>query len=816
MSQANQFIELPLEDVIGDRFGRYSKYIIQDRALPDVRDGLKPVQRRILYAMHMDKNTHDKNFRKAAKTVGTVIGNYHPHGDISVYDAMVRLSQNWKMRYELVEMHGNNGSIDGDPAAAMRYTEARLSKITTELLKDIEKETVDFIPNFDDTTEEPTVFPAKLPNLLINGSTGISAGYATNIPPHNLAEVIDAVVLKMEQPNATVDELMTKIKGPDFPTGGIVQGVDGIKQAFETGKGRVILRGNATIEKGKGNREQIVIDEIPYDVNKATLVRKMDELHAERKVEGIQEVRDETDREGLRIVIELRKDADAEGILNFMYKNTDLQVSYNYNMVAIEDKTPKLLSLPAVLDAYIAHQKDVITIQTTFDLKKAKERAHIVEGLMTAISILDELIHLIRHSENKADAKQKMIARYKFSDEQAEAILALQLYRLTNTDITLLQEEKDTLEKHIAQYEAILASPKKLLNTIKNELKRIKKEYKTERLTKIEAEIEEININIEVTIPNETVVVSVTKEGYVKRTSLRSYAASNKEDLTMKPTDHLLRLMEIDTTDNLLIFTNLGKYICIPVYELQDIRWKDMGIHLSNMTTMEQHEEVVQCIPVREFSNKKFILFFTKQGMVKKSTQDLYESNRYSRSLIALNLRDGDEVVNVFETDGKQDIFIATHLGYGLWFNEADISPIGQRALGVIGIQLKDDDYVVNGQILHESEDPNLIIVTQRGACKRMTLQVFERSSRARRGVMMLRELKSKPHRIQGFFILEKDEKLHFITSDEEKVELIPYGLPISDRQSNGSFVIDTENEGNIQEIVTDTPYEKIFDIEEN
>lgn len=816
MSQANQFIELPLEDVIGDRFGRYSKYIIQDRALPDVRDGLKPVQRRILYAMHMDKNTYDKNFRKAAKTVGTVIGNYHPHGDISVYDAMVRLSQNWKMRYELVEMHGNNGSIDGDPAAAMRYTEARLSKITTELLKDIEKETVDFIPNFDDTTEEPTVFPAKLPNLLINGSTGISAGYATNIPPHNLAEVIDAVVLKMEQPNATVDELMTKIKGPDFPTGGIVQGVDGIKQAFETGKGRVILRGNATIEKVKGNREQIVIDEIPYDVNKATLVRKMDELHAERKVEGIQEVRDETDREGLRIVIELRKDADAEGILNFMYKNTDLQVSYNYNMVAIEDKTPKLLSLPSVLDAYIAHQKDVITRQTTFDLKKAKERAHIVEGLMTAISILDELIHLIRHSENKADAKQKMIARYKFSNEQAEAILALQLYRLTNTDITLLQEEKDTLEKLIAQYESILASPKKLLNTIKNELKRIKKEYKTERLTKIEAEIEEININIEVTIPNETVVVSVTKEGYVKRTSLRSYAASNKEDLTMKPTDYLLRLMEIDTTDNLLIFTNLGKYICIPVYELQDIRWKDMGIHLSNMTTMEQHEEVVQCIPVREFSNKKFILFFTKHGMVKKSTQDLYESNRYSRSLIALNLRDGDEVVNVFETDGKQDIFIATHLGYGLWFNEADISPIGQRALGVIGIQLKDDDYVVNGQILHESDDPNLIIVTQRGACKRMTLQVFERSSRARRGVMMLRELKSKPHRIQGFFILEKDEKLHFITSDEEKVELIPYGLPISDRQSNGSFVIDTENEGNIQEIVTDTSYEKIFDTEEN
>src|SRR5699024_10966101 len=492
------------------------------------------------------------------------------------------------------------------------------------------------------------------------------------------------------------------------------------KQAFETGKGRVILRGNATIEKGKGNREQIVIDEIPYDVNKATLVRKMDELHAERKVEGIQEVRDETDREGLRIVIELRKDADAEGILNFMYKNTDLQVSYNYNMVAIEDKTPKLLSLPAVLDAYIAHQKDVITRQTTFDLKKAKERAHIVEGLMTAISILDELIHLIRHSENKADAKQKMIARYKFSDEQAEAILALQLYRLTNTDITLLQEEKDTLEKHIAQYEAILASPKKLLNTIKNELKRIKKEYKTERLTKIEAEIEEININIEVTIPNETVIVSVTKEGYVKRTSLRSYAASNKNDLTIKSSDHLIRLVETDTTDDVLLFTNSGKYVSIPVHELPDIRWKDTGVHLSNLTTFESNEHIVACMPVRKFSKNKYVTFVTKQGMIKKTEQNVYQSSRYSRSLIAINLRENDEVVHVFETDGKQDIIIATHLGYGLRFNETEVTPVGQRALGVIAVQLKESDFVVNGIAIDEKADMDLFIATQRGACKRM------------------------------------------------------------------------------------------------
>lgn len=811
MSQAKNYIELPLEDVIGDRFGRYSKYIIQDRALPDVRDGLKPVQRRILYAMHEDKNTHDKNFRKAAKTVGTVIGNFHPHGDISVYDAMVRLSQDWKMRYELIEMHGNNGSIDGDPAAAMRYTEARLSKITTELLQDIEKETVDFVPNFDDTNREPTVFPAKLPNLLINGSTGISAGYATNIPPHNLTEVIDAVMLKMDKPNASVEDLMTKIKGPDFPTGGIVQGKDGIKQAFETGKGRVIVRGKARIEKTKGNREQIVIDEIPFDVNKANLVRKMDELHAERKVEGIAEIRDETDRTGLRIVIDLRKDADGEGILNFLYKNTDLQVIYHYNMVAIEDKTPKLLSLPNILDAYINHQMEVVTRQTTYDLNKAKERAHIVEGLMKAISILDELIQTIRQSKNKADAKANIIAQYEFSDAQAEAILALQLYRLTNTDITLLTKEKSELESQIEAYEKILASPKQLMNTIKKDLRRIKKTYANDRKTTVQAEIEEITINIEVTVPSETVLVSVTKEGYMKRTSLRSYAASNKEDLMMKSSDYLIRLLEVDTTDHLLIFTNLGKYICLPVYELPDIRWKDMGNHLSNMTTMEQNEYIIQCIPVREFSPEKYLLFFTKQGMIKKSEQQLYESTRFSRSMIAINLRENDEVVNVYETDGEQDIFIATNQGYGLWFNESEVSSVGQRALGVIGIQLKENDFVVNGRLVHEKENPNLIVVTQRGACKRMKLNVFEKTSRARRGSLMLRELKAKPHRVKGFFVLEKDEQISLITDEEQKIDLLPYGLPISDRQSNGSFVIDTDIEGNINDIMIDVDYETPF-----
>src|SRR5690625_1295786 len=816
MAQPHSMIELPIEKVMGDRFGRYSKYIIQERALPDVRDGLKPVQRRILYAMHVDQNTNDKNFRKAAKTVGTVIGNYHPHGDSSVYDAMVRLSQDWKMRYDLIEMHGNNGSIDGDPPAAMRYTEARLAKITSELLQDIEKDTVDFIPNFDDTNEEPIVFPAKLPNLLINGSTGISAGYATNIPPHNLDEVIDAVILKIDKPNASVDELMSKIKGPDFPTGGVVQGIDGIKQAFETGKGRVVVRGKVTIDKIKGNREQIVIHEIPYDVNKANLVRKIDELNVDRKVEGIAEVRDETDRTGLRIVIDLKKDADSEGVLNFLYKNTELQVVYHYNMVAIQDKTPKLLPLANILDAYIVHQQEVVTRQTTFDLKKAKERAHIVDGLIKAISILDELIQTIRQSKNRADAKQNIMREYEFTDAQAEAILTLQLYRLTNTDITQLTKEKKELKDNIATYEEILNNPKTLMNLIKKSLRQLKKVYTSSRRTKIEAEIEEIKINIEVTVPSETVIVSVTNEGYIKRTSPRSYAASNGEDIGLKQNDYVIRYFEINTTDTVLLFTNQGKYISIPVHELPDIRWKDMGQHISNIATIEQNERIIQCIPVREFSKKKYLLFFTKQGMVKRTELEQYETNRFSRSMIAVNLRDEDEVVNVHETDGEMDIFVATNKGYGLWFDEADVSTVGLRALGVIAIQLKEADHVVSGYTFAKDSNPLLFLVTQRGACKRMNLSKFDKSTRARRGLVMLRELKSKPHYVEQFYLLHHHNvNIELVTKKEKHVQVTPLELPISERNSNGSFIIDTDLDGEIETIWHEVNYEKPFEDDE-
>lgn len=812
MSQPEKFLDLPLEEVIGDRFGRYSKYIIQDRALPDARDGLKPVQRRILYAMHEERNTHDRNFRKSAKTVGTVIGNYHPHGDSSVYEAMVRLSQEWKVRNGLIEMHGNNGSIDGDSPAAMRYTEARLSSIASELLRDIDKETVDYIPNFDDTISEPIVLPAKFPNLLVNGSTGISAGYATDIPPHNLAEVIDAVIMKIDKPSVSVEELMTVMKGPDFPTGGIIQGVDGIKKAYETGRGKIVVRGKASVEDVRGNRQQIVIDEIPYDVNKANMVKKMDELRIDRKVEGIAEVRDETDRTGLRVVVELKKDANSKGVLNYLYKNTDLQVTFHFNMVAIQDKTPKLLSLPQIIDAYVTHQKNVVTRQTVFDLNKANNRAHIVEGLIKAISILDELIATIRASKDKSDAKKQIIAQYAFSDAQAEAIVMLQLYRLTSTDITSLEKEADELRKAIAELESILASENKLFQLIKKDLKQLKISYADKRKTVIEDKIEELTFNIEVTVASEEVLVSATRGGYLKRTSIRSYGASNGEDFAIKDEDHLVGLLELNTTDKLLLFTNKGKYIFIPVHELPDIRWKDLGQHISNIVSIDKDEVVVQSIPVREFKDDNYLIFFTKNGMIKRSELTLYNAQRYSKALIAVNLKDDDEVVNVCQTHGHSDVFVASNKGYGLWYHESEVSVVGQRAAGVKAIKLKEDEYVVSGQVFDDLSDPSLVLVTQRGACKRMKLREFEKSSRAKRGLLMLRELKNKPHRVRGLFIVNEGDTICFQTSKGETHHLYPLSFSTTDRSSNGSFVIDSDNQGKVSDVWKEATYENPFD----
>ncbi|MBU8639686.1 DNA topoisomerase IV subunit A [Bacillus pumilus] len=801
MAQQERFHDLPLEEVIGDRFGRYSKYIIQDRALPDARDGLKPVQRRILYAMYAEGNTQDKNFRKAAKTVGNVIGNYHPHGDSSVYEAMVRMSQDWKVRNVLIEMHGNNGSIDGDPPAAMRYTEARLSAIASELLKDLDKETVEFVANFDDTSKEPVVLPAMFPNLLVNGSTGISAGYATDIPPHHLGEVIDGVIKRIEQPHCTVEDLMTVIKGPDFPTGGIIQGVDGIKKAYETGKGKIMIRGKAEIETIRGGRQQIVITEIPYEVNKANLVKKMDEFRIERKVEGISEVRDETDRTGLRIVVELKKEADANGVLNFLYKNSDLQIPYNFNMVAIHNRRPTLMTLTTILDAYIAHQKEVVTNRSAYELRKAKERHHIVDGLIKALSILDEVIATIRSSNDKRDAKNNLMEKYDFTEAQSEAIVSLQLYRLTNTDITQLRDEANELDVRIAELEDILGNEKKLLKVITNSLKKLKKTYADDRRSVIEEKIEEIKINLEVMIASEDVYVTVTKDGYIKRTSQRSYAASNGKDFGMKDTDRLIHQFEMNTTDVLLLFTNKGSYIYCPVHQLPDIRWKDMGQHITNIISIDRDESIQKAIPIKEFDETSYLLFFTKGGMVKKTELLQYKAQRYSKPLVALNLKGDDELVDVHVTTGQQELFIATKNGYGLWFDEEEVSVVGPRAAGVKGINLKDGDEVVSGQIINPKNDV-LVLTTQRGAVKRMNLSEFDKTSRAKRGVLMLRELKKNPHRIVSVIAASLHDTLEIDTEKGATIPLDISTLRANDRYSNGSFIVDEEEQGEVTHVL--------------
>ena len=694
--------KLTLEEVMGDRFGRYSKYIIQDRALPDIRDGLKPVQRRILFAMFQEGNTSSSNFRKSAKTVGNVIGNYHPHGDSSVYEAMVRMSQDWKNREVLVEMHGNNGSMDGDSAAAMRYTEARLSKIADELLRDLDKDTVEMILNFDDTAEEPTVLPAGFPNLLVNGATGISAGYATEIPPHNLGEIIDATTYLIDHPNATINKLMDFVPGPDFPTGAIIQGKEELKKAYTSGRGKVVVRSKHHIETDRGGKEKIVITEIPYEVNKANLVRRMDELRLNRSIDGIQEVRDETDRNGLQIVIELKKDASSDAILNYFYKNSDLQINYNFNMVAINDQRPELVGIREALNAYIGHRYEIIRRRTTFDLNKAQRRLHIVDGLVKAMSILDQVIATIRNSKNKSDSRYNLIEAFDFSEAQAEAIVSLQLYRLTNTDVTALENERLQLNEDIAAYQAILSDDKVLYGRMKSELKAIKKAYASERRTEIQDEIQEVIVKKQLLIPEEDVVVVVTRGGYIKRSSLRSFKASGIEEVGLRDGDHVQFLEKMSTLDQLVFITNKGNYIFQPVYELQDIRWKDLGEHVSQRIAFASDESIIGVFKYDE-NSKDNLLLASAAGMIKQTALSEFKEFRgyKNKSSLAMNLSsDTDQVIGVYRIDGATDqsqaqVILVTHFGFTLRYSIDEISIIGVRAKGVKSINLKQDDYVV-------------------------------------------------------------------------------------------------------------------------
>ena len=769
-----------LEYIMGDSFGRYAKTIIQDRALPDVRDGLKPVQRRILYAMYKDGNTYDKPTKKSAKAVGNIMGFYHPHGDSSIYDALVRMSQWWKNNLCYVEMQGNNGSMDGDGAAAMRYTEARLTKVAGELLKDINKDTVLMSLNYDDTLLEPTVLPAKFPNLLVNGATGISAGYATNIPPHNLGEIIDATIKRIDSPNCHLDTLLDIVKGPDFPTGGVAEGIKGIKDAFTTGRGKVNVRCKYEIV-GK-TKKQIIISEIPYEVNKAQLVKKIDEIRIEKKIDGIAEVRDETDRNGLQIAIDLKKDANVELIINYLLKNTDMMVSYNYNMVAIVNRRPMVLGIMQILDAYIAHQREVITRRTQFDLRVAKERMHILEGLVKALSILDEVIKVIRASKNKGDAINNLVKEFDFTEKQADAIVTLRLYRLTNTDVEEIKAEMEEKEKQIEVWTQILENEEALKHVMKTELKLVKKEYATPRKTEIKEEVTEIKIDTTSLIPKEDCMVVITKEGYVKRVSLRSYGAANNDYTGLKDKDYPIGIYEANTMDTLLVFTDLGNFLYIPVYELPDLKWKDLGKHISNIIKISSDENIISSYLVKSFDEKIEFLTFTKNGMVKKTSISSFKVQRYSKPINLIKLKEKDRVIS--NVISKNEIFVTTSRGYGLRYLTEEVPITGLRGSGVKAINLK-EDHVVSGNSFN---DENFItIITDKGTAKRIKTEEFDIIARARRGVLAVRDVKTNPYHIINSFISNNKQEIGLITDEINFHKITEF--PICDRYQTGTVI---------------------------
>ena len=798
----NKIEELTLEQLMGERFGRYSKSIIQERALPDIRDGLKPVQRRILFAMNKDGNTYDKGFRKSAKSVGNVMGNFHPHGDSSIYEALVRLSQDWKLREPLIEMHGNNGSMDGDPAAAMRYTEARLSKIAGLMLRDIDKDTVEMTLNFDDTEKEPTVLPARIPNLFVNGATGISAGYATEIPPHNLRELIQALIYLLKHPDASLDDLMTYVPGPDFPTGGIIQGVDGIRKAYETGRGRVILRAKTAIEELRGGRQQIIVTEIPYEVNKAQLVKRINDLRLNKKVEGISEARDETDRSGLRIAIELKRNADAKGILNYLLKNTDLQINYNFNMVAIDNQRPMRVGLKHYLKSYLAFQQEIITRRTQFDLHKAQTRLHIVEGLIKALSILDQVIKTIRASKNRKDATQNLVDEYQFTQPQAEAIVALQLYRLTNTDVTDLRDEQQRLNDSIAEYNKILNDQNELNRVLVKEFKAIDKQFGSERKTQIAKHIQKLTVDTKVTVPDEEVVVLVSHAGYIKRTSLRSFKASVLEENGLREDDYPLLIQRASTLNHLFMFTNQGHVIYRPVHELADAKWKETGEHISQSIGLADDEEIIKALIFENLELPGTMIFSTSDGQVKQTTiQDLKPGSRYkSRASVVMKLKDASaRMINAeyYEPQAKNTSLTAiSKHGYGLRFDVAEVPTQGARTAGVRAINLKDDDELVN--LVQTADDDRLAIMTQRGAFKEMRANELEVGSRARRGVLVLHKLKKHPHEIVDFLAYPADYHGAFeaITDRPEFQDILVDDHHLGTAKSNGTFVIDTDTQG--------------------
>ena len=793
--------EYSLSDIMGERFGAYSKYIIQDRAIPDARDGLKPVQRRILFSMYKDKNTYDKAYKKSATAVGNVMGKFHPHGDTPIYEAMARMSQDWKQNVLYIDMQGNNGSIDGDPPAAYRYTEARLSKISEELLKDLDRDTVEMILTFDDSNLEPTVLPAKYPNLLVNGSNGISAGYATNISPHNLSEVIDATIKKIEKPNASIDDLLKYIKGPDFPTGAIACGIEEIKKAYKTGKGKIVVKAKVEVEKNK-----IIITEIPFEVNKALLVKKIDTIRLNKVVDGITEVRDETDKEGLRIVIELKANASSELILNYLYKNTDLQTTFHYNAVAIVNRTPKLLSLVEMLDAYIAHYKEVVIRRTKFDLNYANIKLHRVEGLVKCISILDEVIKVIRASKNKSDAKNNLVKEFDFSIDQAETIVMLQLYKLTNTDVVELEEELKKLNLTIAALNKILSEEDTLRKVMIEELKRIKKEFGYPRRTIIEEEVQEIKIDTKDMNQEEDVVVSITKDGYIKRSSFRSYNAT--EETSLKDNDYYLNIYKTTTLSTLIIFTSLGNYLYLPVHEIPNYSYKELGKHISNIITLEVNEKVVATYLVNDFKEDKYLILTTQKGMIKKINIKDLEVKRYSKSFTAIKLLTNDSLIDV--NNSEQEVILNTFNNYALKFSTEEIPVLGLKSRGVKAIKLDKDDYIVSSNSI--KDETYIVIGFNNGTLKRLKLEDIKEAKRTNKGIKIIRTIKTNKHNTIKSLVVSNKDKITLIDDVIKTIKVSDIAIKDLD-QTGTSFVKELKDmykETNQEEQAVEVDFEQL------
>ena len=804
-----KIVERDIEEEMKTAYIDYAMSVIVSRALPDVRDGLKPVHRRILYTMYEDGLTSDKPYRKSATTVGDVLGRYHPHGDSSVYDAMVRMAQTFSLRYPLIDGHGNFGSIDGDGAAAYRYTEARMSKIAEVMLTDIEKNTVDFMPNFDDRLQEPTVLPAKIPALLVNGSSGIAVGMATNIPPHNLTEVINGIIKIIDDDNVTDEQLMQIIKGPDFPTGGMILGRDAIKQAYATGKGKITVRAEAEIEEMSNGRQKIIVTSLPYQVNKAKLIENIANLVKEKRIEGISELRDESDRENaVRIHIGLKKDANARVILNQLYKNTQMQDTFGIIMLALVDGQPKILTLRQCLDYYIDHRKHVILRRTQFELDKALARAHILEGLKIALDNIDEVINIIRSSYD--DAKERLMERFGLSDIQAQAILDMRLKTLSGLQREKIEEEYNELMKLIAHLREILGSERLVFDIIKEELTEIKEKYGDERLTKIVAA--EGEFNEEDLIKEEQMVVALTHFGYVKRMPIDTYRSQRRggkgiTGISTREEDFVKQIFTTSTHDTVLFFSNKGKLYRLRGYEIPEAGRTAKGTAIVNLLSLDAGEKISAIIPIQSFEDGKYLLMATKSGLIKKTPLKEYDSSRKT-GLLAINLKDDDELIDVRLTDGEDNVVLVTRKGMCITFDEKDVRPVGRSAQGVLGIRLDDDDIVIGMEsILANNKSATLLAITENGFGKRTELEEYRVQNRGGRGVITYK-ITPKTGNIVGIRMASEDEDVMLITNSGTIIRIKVKDVSILGRATQGVTLMRTTGEERVVSIETIAPEE--------